>query len=49
MEWKWNLTSLCNITKGNVLSKTSTKRCGLETSSRSFYIYKKLRTTFVEK
>ena len=49
MEWKWNLTSLCNITEGNVLSKTSTKICGLETSRRSFCICKKLSTTFVEK
>ena len=38
--WWWNLASSCNITKKKIFIKKYYKKCGLETSSRPFPIFK---------
>ena len=38
--WKWNFASLCNITKQNFFIKKFCEKCGLETSSKPFLIFK---------
>ena len=46
---KWNLASLCHITKEKKSSKFFCKNCDLKTSSRPFCVCKELRTTSIGK
>ena len=47
--WWWHLTGICHIAKEKYLSKNSTKKCGLESSSRPFSVSKELSTTHIKK